>query len=324
MATPKEYAYYIKGNKIAVAEKNTSFDNDPNSRNYGPGAKDVQWESPLSDVSSGLEVEYTYAPTYNINPVQQANKFYANGWYVDEDGYVNLIRSEVDIAALGTLAADLYINIEGSETWNGVHKIKSVGTETWHGNVQLYTKYEASPYIAATHFNFDQDETLGFDHAEDFVKEGDYIVIYGTNTLHSNNSGLFRVSGIVGDDDISLDKKYTISDTSSAQYTPGDFEVEAAASLAESSIICKAYKGHRDAMSASITTIMEDESFELDIPNYLTRAVIFFVKAKKNEDAGNIDMHEYYMREFKRQVERHETSRGKTFKQIQGFWHLKK
>lgn len=47
MATVREYGYYIKGNKLAVVERDTSFDNDVNSKDYGPGSDRAQWKSPL-------------------------------------------------------------------------------------------------------------------------------------------------------------------------------------------------------------------------------------------------------------------------------------
>ena len=69
----KEYAYFIKGSKIALVEKDTAFDNDPNSRDFGPGSNRAQWKSPLSTVADGIEIEYTYAPNYMINETDDKN-----------------------------------------------------------------------------------------------------------------------------------------------------------------------------------------------------------------------------------------------------------
>jgi hypothetical protein len=64
---------------------------------------------------------------------------------------------------------------------------------------------------------------------------------------------------------------------------------------------------------------MEDESFELDLPRYLNNAVVFYLKAKVAEDMMDLEKKEYYMREFKKQVEKH--SGGKTIgtHRMQGF-----
>ena len=66
MATSKQYAWYLEGNKIALVEKDVSFDNDVDSKDYGPGASRQKWKSPQSSVSDGLELIYTYAPTTNL------------------------------------------------------------------------------------------------------------------------------------------------------------------------------------------------------------------------------------------------------------------
>ena len=66
MATSKQYAWYLEGNKIALVEKDVSFDNDVDSKDYGPGASRQRWKSPQSSINDGLEIAYTYAPTTNI------------------------------------------------------------------------------------------------------------------------------------------------------------------------------------------------------------------------------------------------------------------
>lgn len=62
MATIREYGYYWEGNKIAIVERDTSFDNDPNSKDYGPGSDRAQWKSPKETITSGLEIVFTYNP----------------------------------------------------------------------------------------------------------------------------------------------------------------------------------------------------------------------------------------------------------------------
>ena len=51
-------------------------------------------------------------------------------------------------------------------------------------------------------------------------------------------------------------------------------------------------------------TALEDESFELDLPLYLQKALVYYVKAKLAEDAGEFEMKEYFMREYKKITER--------------------
>ena len=54
MATSKQYAWYLEGSQIAIVEKDVSFDNDIDSKDYGPGASRQRWESPQSTVADAL------------------------------------------------------------------------------------------------------------------------------------------------------------------------------------------------------------------------------------------------------------------------------
>ena len=62
MASKKFYGYYTKGNKIAIIEKDVSTSgSDLNAEDYG------KYKSPKTNVADGLELEYTYSPTYRLN-----------------------------------------------------------------------------------------------------------------------------------------------------------------------------------------------------------------------------------------------------------------
>ena len=56
MASAKEYGYFIKGQKLAIIEKDTALDNDVNSRDYGPDVTNVRFKSPQSSVTDGIEI----------------------------------------------------------------------------------------------------------------------------------------------------------------------------------------------------------------------------------------------------------------------------
>ena len=61
------------------------------------------------------------------------------------------------------------------------------------------------------------------------------------------------------------------------------------------------------------------ESFELDIPRYLANGLVYYVKAKYAEDAGEIEKKEYFMREFRRITEKHQSSKKLGTYITQGF-----
>ena len=54
---------------------------------------------------------------------------------------------------------------------------------------------------------------------------------------------------------------------------------------------------------------LNDESDTIDLPEYLTKALVYYVKAKIAEDRGELEQKEYNMREFKRLLEKNESSK---------------
>ena len=126
MAIVRQYAYFLKGNKVAVVEKDTAFDNDANSRDYGPGADRAQWKSPLVSATDALEVEYTYAPEYLIESTDSVTTT-VSGWDQDNDGRFRLRASgSTDWTSSPNLSSVEWIVLRKAGRFNGLHKIKSV------------------------------------------------------------------------------------------------------------------------------------------------------------------------------------------------------
>ena len=66
MASTKQYAYYLEGSRLAVVEKDTTFDNNVDSRDFSPGIARQEWKSPTSSVANGIEIKYVTAGTENL------------------------------------------------------------------------------------------------------------------------------------------------------------------------------------------------------------------------------------------------------------------
>ena len=47
-----------------------------------------------------------------------------------------------------------------------------------------------------------------------------------------------------------------------------------------------------------------DESFDLDLTRYQANAIVYYLKAKMAEDTGDMELREYFLREFKKQLEK--------------------
>tara|TARA_R110002020_G_scaffold145043_8_gene318293 strand:- start:755 stop:1234 length:480 start_codon:yes stop_codon:yes gene_type:complete len=54
---------------------------------------------------------------------------------------------------------------------------------------------------------------------------------------------------------------------------------------------------------------IKDESDDIDITSYQAKAIVYYLKAKVAEDSGNIEMREYFMRLFKKQLEKERSGR---------------
>ena len=55
--------------------------------------------------------------------------------------------------------------------------------------------------------------------------------------------------------------------------------------------------------------VLNDEFDTIDLPEYLTKALVYYVKAKVSEDRMDLEAKEYFMREFRRMVEKQESSK---------------
>jgi hypothetical protein len=133
MATVKQYGYYIEGNKVSVVQKDTNFDNDTNSKDFGPGSDKLQWKSPLVTVTDGLEIQYAYTPKYRINDLDDT---VTGSAYSESSGLLVLT-----IPSSSFTAGD-YIVIRGSERLNGLHKVKT--TLSSGTSLELTTKYNGA------------------------------------------------------------------------------------------------------------------------------------------------------------------------------------
>lgn len=218
MATSKQYAWYLEGSEIAIVEKDVSFDNNLNNKDYGPGSTKARWESPQSSIADGLEVKYVYSPTYNIRGTNYNSEL--THWTttaVDGRPYLTVYdgsSSYYDYDSI--LDIGDYLVLKNAGRWNGLHKIKSFG---------------------------------------DIIGSNNAII---TETL-----------------------------------------IDATTAVAFEETVKLYYQ----------IDVLEDESFQLNIPIYLQKALVYYIKAKLAEDAGNLKLREFLMREFKKMIEKHDNSR---------------
>jgi len=147
MATSKEYAYYIKGNKLAIVQKDWTFSGGQTITQ--PGLNDVGqtgallWKSPKDSVADGLEIQYAYSPSYFINETDKVDTQIDT--YVSTGGLLKLIdNGDNDYSASPESLSDgSYIVLRSAGKWNGLHKVKAAGA----GYITLYTKCSDSSTV---------------------------------------------------------------------------------------------------------------------------------------------------------------------------------
>ena len=209
----KQYAYYLEGNKLGVVEKDTNFDNNVQSKEFGPGVSRHAWKSPQSSVADAIEIKYAHSPDYFIDETDKVDT--AIDTYLSLDGLLKIIDSASDnySASPQSLSDGKYIVLKKAGRWNGLHKVKAAGV----GYITLYTKFSGSATVE-----------VAFEEAPELY---------------------YNVSAIT------------------------------------------------------------DEDYELDLPSYLQKALVYYVKAKMAEDGMDIKAYEYFMRQYKKIIEKYESTR---------------
>ena len=147
MATSKEYAYYIKGSKLAIVQKDWTFSGGQTISQ--PGLNDLGstgalfWKSPKETIADGLEIQYAYSPTYFINETDKVDTQIDT--YVSTGGLLKLIDNGDNdyTASPESLGDGSYIVLRKAGKWNGLHKVKEAGV----GYITTYTKCSDSATV---------------------------------------------------------------------------------------------------------------------------------------------------------------------------------
>ena len=343
MAARRFYAYYIRGRKLALIEyDNVSGSgqtlNQPSLDDIGPSGG-LQWKSPTAAITDGIEIEYAYSPRYRVysNAAIEVNKFYINGWTVI-DGYLTFFRTNLTAGNVDWTSAPEstvtsgssgdtggqtldYIVVRGSSRWNGLHKVQTAGTQ---GTLKTYTKVsDTLPYWESKVVDFNTSEQF-FDggsgvHYADYFSAGDYVFIGGA-TEDAENQGIHKVASVTTSNTatssfVTLDTSYGYSKSTSASGSSLSDEDSASSSFtaadgSDAGVTTNIYKAYRDfSYVLTDVDVLNDESDTIDLPEYLTKALVYYVKAKVAEDRMELEQKEYNMREFKRLLEKNESSK---------------
>ncbi len=136
MADKRQYAYYIKGNKIALIQIEDTVSTSAGDFNSEYG----MYKSPFETIADGLEIQYAYSPDYFIKETDDTNT--ALDTYKSTGGYLILEDTGSDnfSASPESLADGSYIVLRNAGRWNGLHKVSAAGA----GYINTYTKYSGT------------------------------------------------------------------------------------------------------------------------------------------------------------------------------------
>ena len=155
MASNRNYAYYLRGNQIAIVEEGlgtgvcslSGYSNQTTCEAAGgtwtenaTSTSDGEYRSPLATVADGLEIEYAYSPRYFIKETDDTNTTLDT--YKSTGGYLILEDTGSDnfSASPESLADGSYIVLRNAGRWNGLHKVSAAGA----GYINTYTKYSGT------------------------------------------------------------------------------------------------------------------------------------------------------------------------------------
>ena len=305
MATKRRYGYYIKGNNLAIVEADlATTSEDVNSEDFG------KYKSPAATIADGLEIQYTYSPTFNLQSTgTEGSDFHRFlGWGSDGTNLLLFTFGASDYSNISSLfAANDWIYISGSGRWSGLHQVKSTGAAT--GILTLKTKCNLRPSkitvdgtFSTTAETFNGDSSV-FDMDIEAFKDAQshrstaYVFVTVEND-NAANKGLFSLTSDSTSGQLTFNNRITID-------ADGDYTSTAANITNQSDDASTFYNAFYEQISVyEGVEVLQDESFELDLSRYQANAVVYYLKAKMAEDVGDFDKREFFMREFKRQLEK--------------------
>ena len=151
MADKRQYAYYIKGNKIALIQIEDTVSTNAGDFNSEYG----MYKSPFETVADGLEIQYAYSPDYFIESTDVSTTT-VSGWDQDNDGNFRLRASgSTNWTYSPNLSSVTYIVLRNAGRWNGLHKVSSVT------NNRIVTTTKVSASTSET--LFEETVTLYYD-----------------------------------------------------------------------------------------------------------------------------------------------------------------
>lgn len=324
MATKKKYAYYLKGNKIGLVQQETSTTStDLRSEDYG------KYKSPSQAATDGLEIEYSYSPIYKViggsDQSGSARIWRPLGYTFTNGNRLAFVLPNEDFSSGSNFTAGDKVLVQDSSRWNGMHEIHSTAyngllvttTRTSEpadspavGSITISVNFAATAKTITGASNSTKEDINNL-----FPSGTHYCFVGGTEAAvdAENESELFKVTAD-GTGVLTAVAQYTVTNGVVTESTTPTLADESADTVALTKVQYDPFVLRNQASFDS----MDDEDYELDLARYQANAIVYYVKAQFAEDNGEFQMKEYFMREFKRCVEKFSSAQKTGLHRIMG------
>ena len=161
-------------------------------------------------------------------------------------------------------------------------------------------------YVYSPEYRISSENTEDIAQCESYVQSSGYLMI--------QDAGLGLLDG-------TSDPVETHIVLRNTTYFDGMHEIKTFDATGATLILNTKYSGPLITEAFTCYNLVEplqDETFELDVSRYQANAIVYYLQAKKAEQQGELEAKEYFMREFRRILEKYESGRNWGHYQVQG------
>ena len=193
MATKRKFGYYIKGNKIALIQREDTV-SDPNNSEYG------MYKSPTESIADGLEIQYTHVPDYLITDTAKVDTnitaYRSNGGYLEIGDATSSYTNYGNLSGYN-ITDGSYIVLRNAGRFNGLHKtITKTNLNGTNDTIKLETKYSGSSGWT----NFEETVSLYY-YVDAFIDESFELDI----SRYQANAIVYYLKALMAEDAGNLD-----------------------------------------------------------------------------------------------------------------------
>ena len=193
MATKRKFGYYIKGNKIALIQREDTV-SDPNNSEYG------MYKSPTESIADGLEIQYTHVPDYLITDTAKVDTnitaYRSNGGYLEIGDATSSYTNYGNLSGYN-ITDGSYIVFRNACRFNGLHKtITKTNLNGTNDTIKLETKYSGS----SSWTNFEETVSLYY-YVDAFIDESFELDI----SRYQANAIVYYLKALMAEDAGNLD-----------------------------------------------------------------------------------------------------------------------